>query len=86
MSELTPEQKLELEKMKREMMRKVLTKEALERLGRVRMVNPALAENVEMYFLQLFQKGQVKQIDEAKLRQVLDAIAQQKKETRIMRR
>lgn len=86
MPELTPEQKLELERMKREMMRKVLTKEALERLGRVRMVNPVLAENVEMYFLQLFQKGQVKQIDEAKLRQVLDAIAQQKKETRIMRR
>lgn len=86
MAELTPEQRLELERMKREMMRKVLTKEALERLGRVRMVNPALAENVEMYFLQLFQKGQVKQIDEAKLRQVLDAISQQKKETRIMRR
>lgn len=86
MAELTPEQRLELERMKKEMMRKVLTKEALERLGRVRMVNPALAENVEMYFLQLFQKGQVKQIDEAKLRQVLDAISQQKRETRIMRR
>jgi len=80
---LTPEQMQqleELEKLKKVVMRKILTKEAIERLGRVRMVKPELATQLELYLLQAYQAGQIKTtIDDARLKQILDAIVKKKK-------
>jgi len=83
MNTLTPEQMLqlqELEKLKKVVMRKILTKEAIERLGRIRLVKPELATQLELYLLQLYQSGQIKNtIDDAQLKQILDAITKKKK-------
>jgi len=80
---LTPEQMQqleELEKLKKVVMRKILTKEAIERLGRVRMVKPELATQLELYLLQAYQAGQIKTtIDDARLKQILDAIVKKRK-------
>lgn len=80
---LTPEQMQqlqELEKLKKVVMRKILTKEAIERLGRIRLVKPELATQLELYLLQLYQSGQIKTtIDDTRLKQILDAIVKKKK-------
>ena len=44
--------------MKNDILKKVLTKDALERLGRVRIANPLLATQLELYMVQLYQSGQ----------------------------
>ena len=64
---------------------KMLTKEAFERLGRVRTVNPELAGQVELYMIQVYQTGQLKQqVTDGKLKDILKALSQ-KKEMRIKR-
>ncbi len=85
MNQLTPEQMNELEKMKKVLMRKILTKEAIERLGRIRLVKPELATQLELYLLQLYQSGQIKTtIDDAQLKKILDNIVK-KKDFKIVR-
>jgi len=83
MNYLTPEQMQqlqELEKLKKIVMRKILTKEAIERLGRIRLVKPELATQLELYLLQAYQSGEIKTIiDDAKLKQILDTIVKKKK-------
>lgn len=69
----------EFEKLKKEVLRKVLTKNAIERLGRVRIVNPILVQQVEAYLLQLYQMGQIKEmIDDKKLKQILGMLTEKK--------
>ncbi len=75
-------QQEELERMKKDALRNLLTKEAMERLGRVRMVNPLLTQQLELYLLQLLQTGQVREkIDDAKLKEILTLLSEKKKWT-----
>ena len=83
MNYLTPEeiqQLQELEKLKKIVLGKILTKEALERLGRIRLVKPQLAAQLELYLMQLYQNGQIKTtIDDSKLKSILDSLTTKKK-------
>lgn len=86
MNEFSPEDALQLEAAKRMMLSKILDKGAMERLGRVRMANPVLASQLELYLLQLMQAGQLREtITDEKLRQILDTLVK-KRETKITRR
>jgi DNA-binding TFAR19-related protein (PDSD5 family) len=78
----------QIEEMKRKLMSRILTKEAFERLGRVRSVNPQLAATAELYLLQLQQAGQVKgTVNEEQLKDILRAISRHdKKDFRIQRK
>jgi len=77
---------MQLEVAKKMMLSKILDNAAIERLGRVRMANPMLASQLELYLLQLMQAGQLKEtITDAKLRQILDTLVT-KRETKIIRR
>ena len=79
------QQQEELERLKREILMKILTKEALERLGRVKVVNPDLAARVELYLVQLYQTGQIKEmISDTKLKEILK-ILMEKKDFKIKR-
>ena len=82
MNELTPEQIEQLnkfEELKKVVMNKILSKEAIERMGRIRLVKPELAMQLELYLMQLYQSGQIKTvIDDKKLRQILDSIVEKK--------
>ena len=87
MPDPTPEQMVQFEQMKKSLMGKILDKAAAERLGRVRVANPTLAMQLELYLMQLYQAGQLKEtITDEKLKQILNALTENKKETRIMRR
>jgi DNA-binding TFAR19-related protein (PDSD5 family) len=77
----------QIEEMKRQILSKILSKEAFERLGRVRSVNPNLAGQAELYLIQLYQSGQIKTIDDEELKKVLKALsAGEKRDFSIKRR
>ena len=87
MDEQTMEVAAQLEAAKKIMIAKVLDKAALERLGRVRLANPTLAMQLEAYLLQLSQAGQLKeQVNDEKLRQILEVVTEKKKVTKIKRK
>lgn len=76
----------EFESMKKEVLRKILTREAVERMGRVKLANPLVATQLEMYLFQLAQSGQLNEmIDDAKLKQILSVLIPSRK-TKIKRR
>jgi programmed cell death protein 5 len=76
----------QLEAARKTLLTKILDREAVERLGRVRMANPMLATQLEAYLMQLYQAGQLKEtITDEKLKQILDVLTAKKK-TKISRR
>jgi programmed cell death protein 5 len=83
MNYLTPEQIQQLqefEKLKKIVLRKMLTKEAIERLGRIRLAKPDLAIQLELYLVQLYQSGEIKSvIDDEQLKKILEMLAQKQK-------
>ncbi len=86
--EITSEQLQEIQKieeLKKIVMKKILTKEALERMNRIRLVKPDLATQLELYLLQLHQAGEIKTIiDDQRLKMILDTIVK-KREFKILR-
>jgi len=82
---LTPEQLKELEEFKKLVIRRILSKEAIERLGRIRIVKPELASQLELYLLQLYQSGKIKkEISDEQLKMFLDSIVN-KREFKIIK-
>lgn len=83
MNYLTPEQieeMKEIEALKKVVMRKVLTKDALQRLGRIKLIKPELAEQLELYLLQLYQGEQIKTvIDDSQLKKILESLTNKKR-------
>ena len=75
-----------IEAMKKQALSRMLTKEAYERLGRVRAVNPQVAAQAELYLLQIQQSGKLTQpITDEKLKEIL-RILTEKKDIKIKRK
>ncbi len=69
------EMEKKLEQKKKQALRKVMTKDARERLNRVRLADEAVAQQLETYLVQISQSGQVREkIDEEKLKKILKSI------------
>ncbi len=81
--EVTPEdyEKMkQFEQMKKQVVRKVLTKDAIERMGRIKLVKPELANQLELYLVQLYQSGEIKEtIDDDQLRELLNLVTKKNK-------
>jgi DNA-binding protein len=76
----------EMEARKQELLRKILTPEARERLTTLRMSRPALVEQLEMQLFSLAQNGRLQNmIDDEQLKQLLAQIQPPKRETSIKR-
>jgi len=70
-----------------EILRRILTVEARERLARIRLAKPDVANAVEQQLIALAASGRVQRaIDDATLRALLERIAPEKREIRITRR
>ena len=82
------QQMKQLEEMKKQLMIKILTKEAYERLGRVRSVNPTLAAQAEAYLLQIYQTGLNRKITDDEMKEILKNVSSvtQKTDFRIKRK
>lgn len=79
------EQIKQIEEMKKKLLSQMLTKDAWERLARVRAVNPNLAGSAELYLMQVFQSGRLDQkITDSKMKEVLKALSESK-DTKIKR-
>jgi programmed cell death protein 5 len=84
--QISPEELVRLETLKKEILQKILTKEAKERLGRVKMVKPELVTQIEFYLIQLYQAGKIKTpITDNQLKEMLEKLSTEK-EFRIIRR
>jgi len=70
-----------------EALRRILTPEARERLGRIRLAKPDVAASVEQQLLQLAATGRLqRQVDDATLRSLLERIMPERREITITRR
>ena len=75
----------QFEAMKKTLIRKLLTKDAIERMGRIKIVKPELAEQLELYLIQLYQSGEIKNvINDKQLKELLNLLVT-KKEFKIRR-
>ena len=70
-----------------EVLRRILTPEARERLGRIRLAKPDVAGAVEQQLIALAASGRIqRQIDDTTLRALLERIAPERREVHITRR
>jgi programmed cell death protein 5 len=68
-------------------LRAILEPEARERLVRVRMARPDVADSLEQQLLMLYQQGRIRQrIDDATLRELLARVTPRSRESTIERR
>lgn len=73
------EEMKKFEEMKKIMLKKVLSKEAMERLGRIKLVKPDLADQLELYLIQLYQAGKIREeISEEQIKLILDKLTSRK--------
>lgn len=74
------EQLKRIEKLKKTVLRRILSKKAKERLGRIRLVKPELTAQLELYLIQLYQSGRIKdEISDEQLKQILKGLSEGKK-------
>lgn len=84
---MAEEQSKQMEANRQAIMRQILTPEARQRLGTVKMAYPDLAMAVEDQLIRLAQSGRIdRQVDDATLRQILRKVAPQKREISIERK
>jgi len=70
-----------------EILRRILTPEARERLGRIRLAKPEVAAAVEQQLIALAASGRIQRaVDDATLRALLERIAPERREIKITRR
>ncbi len=70
-----------------EILRRILTTEARERLGRIRLAKPDIAAAVEQQLIALAASGRIQRpIDDPTLRALLERIAPERREINITRR
>ncbi len=77
----------QLQAQKQTILRQILSPEARERLGRVELAYPELADSIENQLIALAQSGRVQRvIDDATLKQILERVMPKKREIKIERR
>ncbi len=80
------QQMQQLEALKKKVLGKILSKEAYERLGRVRYANPELARQAEVYLLQIYQSGRLKEnVTDENMKEILKLLSE-KRELRIKKK
>ena len=74
-----------VEEMKKIILRKLMTKDAIERMSRLRLVKQDLATQLELYLVQLYQTGKIgKAITDDQLKLILENLTS-RKEFKIIR-
>ena len=80
-------QKKELEERRRTILRSILTTQAKERLGRIKVARPEMAGEIENQLIMLVQGGRLKnKINDEQLRMLLSKIIPKKRDIKIERR
>lgn len=81
------QQRASVDAQKENILRSILEPEARERLVRVKMARPDVAESLENQIINLYQQGRIRaRIDDATLRELLARVAPKSRESTIERR
>lgn len=79
-------EKVKMEELKKLILKQILSKGARERLGRIKLVKPQIALQLELYLVQLYQAGKIKsQISDEQLKTILETLTA-KKEFKIIKK
>lgn len=74
-----------LEFLKKTLLKKILSKQAWERLSRIKLVKADLVAQLELYLIQLYQSGKIKsEISDEQLKMILETLSS-KKEFKIIK-
>ena len=85
--ETQEDQAKKFEEQKKMILRSILTTDAKERLGRIKIARPGMAESIENQLIILAQSGQLKsKINDEQLRMLLSKIIPKKRDINIKRR
>lgn len=77
----------ELEEQKKMILRAILTPDARERLGRIKIARPEIVESIENQLIMIAQSGGLKnKINDEQLRMLLSKIMPKKRDIKIKRR
>lgn len=69
----------QIEELKKNLLMKMLSKEAYERLARVRMANPEAASQAELYLLQVYQAGKLQEtVTDDQMKEILRLLSSRK--------
>jgi len=81
------QQRQDFEEQKRQILRVILTTEAKERLGRIKVARPDMVEAIESQLIMLAQSGRLKnKINDEQLRMLLSKLMPTKREISIKRK
>lgn len=81
------EMRQKIEAQRQAILRQILEPEARERLGRIKLAHPEIAENVENQLIMIAQSGKLNQkITDRMLVEILKKVMPKKRETRIIRK
>ncbi len=87
LKEQEQQQQKQLEEQRKAILRTVLTTEARERLGRIKVARPEIAENIENQLILLTQSGRLKtKVSDQQLRELLQRIIPKKRDIKITRK
>ena len=76
---ISPTEMQKIEQIKKMILRSILTKEARERLNRIKLVKPELAMQLELYLVQLYQSGKLRdQMTDEQLKDILQMLSSEK--------
>ena len=77
----------QFEEQKKAILRSVLTNDARERLGRIRIARPEIVDSIENQLLMIARSGQLKsKINDEQLRMLLQKVIPKKRDIKIKRR
>jgi len=80
-------QKKQVEEQKKTILRSIMTNPARERLARIKMARPEVAEAIENQLIMIAQSGQLKnKINDDQLRMLLTKVIPKKRDIKIKRR
>lgn len=75
----SPTEMQKIEQIKKMILRNILTKEARERLNRIKLVKPELAMQLELYLVQMYQSGKLRgQMTDEQLKDILQMLSSEK--------